>query len=324
MSLESVIGVGPKTAEKLVSGGISTVDELSVQRPQEVTSILGCSVKAAKEMINSAKELAFQDTTIYTAKEYGVKMKSLLRTFKTGSSKLDELLGGGWRTMSTYGLFGPFHTGKTQLCNTAIVNCVADGKYALFIETESNTFSSDRLIEIAKATKVDIDLDKVILYPALQVGTVYAQFRGYEFLAKKAIENNWDVGVIVVDSFCAKFRRAFSGREMFPERAQEFGRHLDFLEEMGKKFNAAILLTLQVGVTPDDAGTKGDLMRYQSEYYPYGGTLVAHNVNTWLSLNQVKGGAKSTDVYEANLADSSWLPKGSCQFIISDRGVEEF
>ena len=324
MSLESVVGVGPKTAERLIAGGISTVDELSVQRPQEVTSILGCSVKAAKEMINSAKELAFKDTNVYNIEEYKEKIDKLFYFIKTGSSRLDELLRGGYRTTSTYGFYGPFASGKSRMCYRAIIECIFLGKYALVEETESNTFNPDTFLELANALKIEVDLKKIILFPALQVGTVYAQFRGYEYLRRKAEENNWDVGLIVVDSFNSKFRRAFSGREMFPERAMELGRHIDYLEEMGKKFNAAILLTFQVGVTPDDAGTKGDLMRYQSEYYPYGGTIVAHNINTWISLNQIKGGAKSTSVYEANLADSSWLPKGSCQFIISERGIEDF
>lgn len=304
-TLESIPGIGPKTAQKLIEKGIKTVDQFSVKDPKEISLIMEVNMLKAKEMINAAKDMCFQDVNIYNAEEYGDKIKKLTYFIPTGSNELNKLLGGGWRTVSTYGLFGPFATGKTQLCNTAIVECASMGKYVLICETESNTFNKDRWVEIAKKLNLNIDLTKIIIFPALQVGTVYAQFRGYEFLKRKAEENNWDVGLIIVDSFNAKFRRAFSGREMFPERAMEFGRHIDFLEEMAKKFNAVVILTFQVGVTPDDSGTKEDLMRYQSEYYPYGGTLVSHNINTWLSLDQFKGGAKSTNVYVANLADSS-------------------
>jgi RecA/RadA recombinase len=153
---------------------------------------------------------------------------------------------------------------------------------------------------------------------------VYAQFRGYEYLWKKAVEKSWDVGLMIIDSFNAKFRRAFAGRENFPKRSEEFGRHIDYLEEFAKKFNSAVLLTFQVGVTPEGGGQQGDQMRYNIEHYPVGGTLVQHNINTWISVNQVKGGIKSNNVYEAHLVDSSYLPKATCQFQLTDKGVEDF
>lgn len=323
MSLLDVKGIGDKTVEKLSEGGIKTLEQLSVMRPDELKGILNISLKQAKEIILNAKSVSFSDMELLTAEDYETKVKNTIRFIKTGSEKLDEILGGGWRSQSTHGFYGPFSTGKTQIVDTAVVNCVADGLYALFVETETNTFNTPRLQEIAMKRGLEIDLSKVIVYPAIRIGTIFAQFKAYEFLMNQAEKNQWNVGLVAVDSFSAKFRRAYSGREMYPERAQEFGRHLDFLEEMGKKLNAAILLTFQVGVTPDDANQKGDMMRYDSQYYPYGGTLVLHNVNTWLSLNQVKGGAKSMDIYESNLVDSSYLPKASCQFIITERGVED-
>jgi RecA/RadA recombinase len=39
----------------------------------------------------------------------------------TGSTALDELLGGGIETMSITEAFGEFRTGKTQLCHTLCV-----------------------------------------------------------------------------------------------------------------------------------------------------------------------------------------------------------
>ena len=325
MSLESVSGIGPKTAERLIAGGITTIDQLSVQRPQEVASICGFSLKIAKDVINDARDKAFSNVEVYTGNEYKDKLKTTLRYFPTGSTNLDKMLGGrGWQSLSTYGLFGLFSTGKTQAINNAVVSCLSEDKYVLVEETETNTFNPSRWEEIANSRGSKIDLDKVILFPATQVGTVFAQFRGYEYLNKKALDNGWDVGLIAIDSFTAKFRRAYGGREMYPERAQEFGRHIDYLEEMAKRFNAVVLLSFQCGVTPDESGQTEDKMRYQGDFYPYGGTLVTHNINTWISLTQCKGGEKSTDVYKANLVDNSWLPKGSCQFIISDRGIEDF
>ena len=323
MSLEEVKGIGPITSEKLIEAGIKTVDELSVRRPEEIKEILGVTLKKAKEIILSAKDLAFKDFQVFTAEEYKEKEKEISRFLDTGSNKLNSLLGGGWKSQSTYGIYGPFSTGKTQLCYTAVVNCVDQGYYAFWIETEPNTVYIPRLEEIAKNRDLNLDLNKVIVIPASKIGTIFSQFRAYEFLRRKAEEEKWDVGLLVVDSFTAKFRRNYSGREMYPERAREFGRHIDYLEEFSKRFNSVVLLTFQVGVTPDAPGQREDLMRFQSEYYPYGGTLVQHNINVWLSLNQVKGGAKSMDIYELNLVDHSYLPKGSIRFMITDRGIED-
>jgi RecA/RadA recombinase len=93
---------------------------------------------------------------------------------------------------------------------------------------------------------------------------------------------------------------------------------------MAKEFNAATLLTFQVGITPEAGGQQGDQMRFNIENYPVGGTLVQHNVNVWVSVKQIKGGTKSANVYEANLVDHSFLPKGTAQFQITERGVEDF
>jgi RecA/RadA recombinase len=169
-----------------------------------------------------------------------------------------------------------------------------------------------------------MDGSKIHVWGANQVGTVYAQFRGYEYMWKKAEEKKWDVGLFVVDSFNKKFRLAFAGREMYPARAQEFGRHLDFLEEFAKHFNSATLLTFQVGVTPEGGGQKGDQMTFSIENYPVGGTLVLHNVQTWISLKKTSGGAKSADVFEANLFDHNFMPKGTIQYQITDQGVVDF
>lgn len=48
------------------------------------------------------------------------KRKNVL-FISTGSSKLDELLGGGIESQSITEVFGEFRTGKTQLCHTLAV-----------------------------------------------------------------------------------------------------------------------------------------------------------------------------------------------------------
>jgi hypothetical protein len=75
------------------------------------------------------------------------------------------------------------------------------------------------IVQISESRELNFDGKKIHIYPATKIGTVYAQFLGYKAMRDTAIKEGWDVGLIVVDSFNAKFRRAFSGREMFPERS---------------------------------------------------------------------------------------------------------
>jgi len=323
LSLEDVKNIGPTTAKKLIDAGIKTPDHLSVMRPDELKALVGFNTKQAKETIQSALDLAYRSVRIYNASEYKEYRKDTIRYISTGSNVLDEYFGGGWQSMSTNGLFGEGASGKTQMVNSAIISCVDMGLHALVEETETNTVNVDRLEEIAKSRGLNFNPELVHIYPAVNVGTVFGQFRGYIFLEKEAEKNGYDVGLITVDSFNAKFRRAYSGREMYPERAQEFGRHIDYLEEMCKKFNAAVLLTFQCGVTPDPGGELEDKMKYHGSFYPVGGTLVMHNINTWMSLQQKGGGEKSVKTYHASITDHNFLPSRSFDFVIDESGVSD-
>jgi len=292
-------------------------------RPDELKALLGFNTKQAKEAIQSALDLAYRDVKIYTGDEYDQYIKDNTRYISSGSKTFDEFMGGGWPSVSTNGLYGLQATGKTQLINTAVVSCIDAGMHVLMVETETNTINVPRLTDIANIRGYNFNPKLVHIYPARNVGTVFGQFRGYLYLQIEAEKNGWDVGLITVDSFNGKFRRAYSGREMYPERSAEFGRHIDYLEEMGKKFNACILLTFQCGVTPDPAAATQDKMKYHGEFYPVGGSLVQHNINTWLSLQQRSGGEKSEKVYHASITDHNFLPSKSFDFLIDEYGVRD-
>ena len=60
--------------------------------------------------------------TFQTASEYYRKREDIIK-ITTGSTKLDELLGGGIETGSITELFGEFRTGKTQICHMLCVTC---------------------------------------------------------------------------------------------------------------------------------------------------------------------------------------------------------
>ncbi len=56
-SILEVRGIGPASANMLAEGGITTAEELAVQKVGQVTSIKGFSAIRAKQAIDAAKEL---------------------------------------------------------------------------------------------------------------------------------------------------------------------------------------------------------------------------------------------------------------------------
>jgi len=56
-SLETIPGIGPKTAERLTEAGYSTVEDIVNATVDELAEIKGISKKSATEMIEKAKEL---------------------------------------------------------------------------------------------------------------------------------------------------------------------------------------------------------------------------------------------------------------------------
>ena len=83
-----------------------------------------------------------------TAHELGQQRKRVMK-ISTGSKQVDEVLGGGFQTMSISEVFGEFRCGKTQLSHTMSVIAQlpkdlggAEGKVA-YIDTEG-TFRPER------------------------------------------------------------------------------------------------------------------------------------------------------------------------------------
>ena len=320
-SLEDIRGVGPSTAEKLRESGVSSVEQLATMRPEELKEILKITLKAAKDIINDAKDKALNlAIPARTFSEYERHVREVVQRIPTGSSELDRLLGGGWRTEAIHQLKGEYASGKTELCHQAAVNCLKYLKRkVIYIETETATFSPKRIREMAEAIGLQIDSDNdFIIIPSAGINTPYAQFLAYERALKIKEQKNLDVGLFVVDSFNSTFREFYSGREMLPDRAREEARHLGFLDYIATKYNMAIILTAQVMDIPDAGSQLGEKAKTGHVKRSYGGNVLNHWSTYILSLNQV-----ATSEWEAVLADSNEMPRGTCRFQITPGGVRD-
>jgi len=325
IDLTDIKGIGPKTKEKLEKYDITTVEALALTSPEELKEILRISYKDSKEIIRHAKELALDTAmeikTLQDMKDYREKV---VQRISTGSTALDNILGGGIETDCITGLRGPFSTGKTQLCYQVAVNCIGDLKRLVaWIETEPGSFRPERILEIAKARGIAINMkEDFLVIPAKFITDVKKQMLAYERI-KSEIDKGVDIGLIVVDSFNKKFREFFKKRESFHERSMEMARHLGFLSILASKYNIAILLTCQVMGIPDTEKVRHVQMTESSPQAVYGGSVLKHDMTVWISLKYISGSEKTGKKWSGTVIDSSYLPKETAIFTIDSTGIRD-
>ena len=216
---------------------------------------------------------------------------------------------------------------------------------AALIETEPDTFHLDRLKQIAKERGIQgVNWGNLFIYPAKQIPTAKAQFLQYKVIQKllegtaaksEQLEKKRPDGSILIpyhkavaakapepiifiaiDSMNAKFRDGWSESQMLPIRTREFAAHFTLMEYLASTYNIAFYLTHQViaPVRPEQ-GLKMKV-KFLDEFYPVGGDYVLHSVNNWIALASVGG-----DVEQAQLYDSSYLPKNECYFKLTSAGL---
>ena len=287
--------------------------------PSEVAKILGVSVFKAKEMINEAKQLLLSTAIIVeTADEVEEFLRKNVKRISTGSKKLDEILGGGVPTMTTTALVGHAATGKTQLAFQLTANVIGSGEYAAFIETEPKVFSPERIREICAHRGLKYDPSKILVVRADKIITPQQQLLAYEAVWKKVKDEKLNLRLLVVDSFSAKFREYYAGRESMSARSQEIARHMGILQAMASQLNCAVVLTGQVMGVPDMGAQLEARMRFGAPLRPYGGEFYLHSVCYLLFLEQV-----ASDIWEATVADAPDMPRRSARFKITEGGIED-
>jgi DNA repair protein RadA len=340
-------GMTAAIALKLKNGGLVTLFDLATTREDEVAGLLECSYGDAKKLVDGAKDIVLSKMKFKTAREANADKKRRQFFIKVGSNGVNNLLGGGIPSMSILGLAGRLASGKTQICNEAMVEVVAKlwvcpecharldkgatckvcskeavKAKAVMIETEPDTFHLERLVQIAigkgykeLAAEDAVGWDNLMVCGADQIPTMRAQYMQYK-IVQKALEEDEPIVLICVDSFNAKIRGSWGKTENLPLRTRELGEHFNLIEVLTSKYNLTWILTCQVIAGPRQEQSMQSMVKFGSDSYFAGGDYLGHSVNNWLSLVQIK-----TDVYQAILFDSSYLPRGSATFTITGKGL---
>jgi len=308
-SLEDIDGVGAKIAEKLREVGYTDPMTIAVTSPAELASIAEIGEGQAQKIINAVRKM--MDIGFETAdKVLQRKIEAIKIT--TGSKSLDKLLGGGIESQAITEVYGQFASGKSQLGFTLCVTAQLPvdkgglGKNVLFIDTE-NTFSPNRIVQIAKYHKMDPEKVLKNIFVARAYNSEHQML-----LAEKANEmiEEKNIGLIIIDSLTSHFRSDFVGRGELAPRQQKLNKHLHLLQKLADAHNLAVYVTNQVMARPD--------ILFGDPTAPVGGHVLAHQATYRLYFRKGKDGTKI-----AKLMDAANLPEGECIFKITENGLTD-
>jgi DNA repair protein RadA len=309
-TVDDLPGVGPATAEKLREAGFNELLAIAVMTPSALADAAELGEAVSAKIISGAKKLAniggfVSGNTLLERRRQVLKLTS-------GTTSIDELLGGGFETQSICEVYGEFGSGKTQVGHQLAVNCLLpkeqgglDGE-VFYIDTE-DTFRPERISQMARAVGIEPD------HALERIHVARAYNSSHQMLLVDEIQRmakNIDVKMIIVDSLIAHFRAEFLGRGMLADRQQKLNRHLKELKKLADINNALVLVTNQVQANP--ASMWGDPNK------PVGGHIVGHASTFRLYLRKSKGGSRI-----ARLVDSPNLPEGEAKFFVTAEGLTD-
>ncbi|EME32481.1 DNA repair protein isoform 2 [Galdieria sulphuraria] len=296
---------------RMKEAGFHTISSIIMTTKKNLLAVKGLS----EAKVDKVRECAYKisNSSFISGLEVRERRKNLIH-ITTGSSALDELLGGGIETSSITEVFGEFRSGKTQLAHTLCVTAQlpksvngAEGRVA-YIDTE-NCFRPERIVEIAERFELDPEevLDNILVARAY---TSEHQIELLVHIAAKMVEETF--GLLIVDSATALFRVDYSGRGELSERQQKLNRFMSQLLKLSEQFNLAVFITNQVMSTPD--GSAG--MFVVDPKKPVGGHVIAHASTTRIMLRKGRGEQRVAKIY-----DSPMLAENEATFEVSSGGV---
>jgi DNA repair protein RadA len=310
--IDELPGVGEATKKKLNDIGIHTLLDLVVRTPYEVASSADLEHEKVAAAMNKARvrltEAGRLDKDYISAAELMERRKAIGR-IDTGSSALNDLLGGGIETQAMTEFFGEFASGKTNVCHTldVMVQQPKDrgglNAQTLYIDTEG-TFRPERIKQIAESRGFDVEA-------ALNGITVARAYNSahQELIVGDVgrIVREKGVGLVVLDSAVAHYRAEFLGRGTLADRQQRLNLMLHILLRTAVVNNFALVITNQVLASPDTF--------YGNPIHAAGGHIVGHMSTYRIYVR------KASKHRLARMVDSPYQEESDVPFALSEMGV---
>lgn len=305
MSLSSLPGVGPATAEKLSGSGFDNLMAIAVATVGEIVEATGLTENAARKVIQAAR--ASMDMGFMSGEEVMAK-RAQVKKIPTYCESFDQLLEGGFETRAITECFGQYGSGKTQVGHLLAVTVQKDDPTAVvvYIDTE-NTFRPERIIQFAKGQGLDPDM----ILKNIKVAKAYNSDHQM-ILAEKVedlIKDGLNVKLVVVDSLTAHFRAEFVGRGTLADRQQKLNKHMHILAKLADMYNLTVYVTNQVMAKPDTF--------FGDPTEAIGGNIVGHNSTFRIYLRKGKKGSRV-----AKLVDAPNIPDGEAAFFVTEGGLD--
>jgi DNA repair protein RadA len=243
---------------------------------------------------------------------------------QTGSTKLDELIGGGYKMGEITELASLWGLAKTTLCITAMATCWQQYKSpSIYCHTEiQQPFDIDFPKRLAAARGItDWDVEKNLYYikPISSDEQMWAA-RNADSMIKRT-----DAKLYVVDSLGGHFRAEYPGQGWLATRQQLIRKYLMYLSRLASIFNIAVIVTNQVHADPQSSAQIPTLGHI---HHNVGKILIIRNVGGAKQGGQYKGvqsikSIHDTGMREVTLYKALGLPPRACLIQITDSGVTD-
>ena len=339
--LETLPGVGPATADKLVEAGFESYQSIAVASPAELSNTADIGESTASDIINAARDAA--DIGGFESGAAVLERREQIGKLTWNVPEVDELLGGGVETQSITEVYGEFGAGKSQVTHQLSVNVQLPTEYgglrgsAIFVDSE-DTFRPERIdqmvrglpedaIEAAMVTHgvaeegeadpTDEDaledltaamLDNIHVAKAFNSNHQILLAEKAQELAGESQDDEFPVRLLCVDSLTAHFRAEYVGRGQLADRQQKLNKHLHDLMRVGDLNNTAVVVTNQVASNPDSF--------FGDPTQPIGGNILGHTSTFRMYLRKSKGNKRIV-----KLVDAPNLPDGEGVMRVEEDGL---
>ena len=309
--LSQIKGINARQIKLLQDNGISTAEALAMSPGSTVANIDGLGDKTAKKLIWNARN-ALGMTDFIQAKDIDENVEFIT----TGSSGLNQILGGGFQTGKLTEVYGPFKSGKTALAHTISVTSQLSVKNGglntsvAYVDTE-NTFSKEKIKRIAKRFGLNPNETLSRIFHA----RIYSSDHQSQMIQKaETLCKTRGVRLIIIDSLMALLRAEYVGIGQLAPRQALLNNIIHTLSRIAETYNCAVLLTNQVAVK---------MMGMFSTNDAIGGNIVAHGCH-FRVMFKTKGFSSNNSLKRrAVIVDAPDLPPSECEFFITGAGVAD-
>ena len=243
---------------------------------------------------------------------YSIETKKIRLT--TGSSKIDNLLGGGIESGIITELFGENGSGKTQVCHTLCVTCQfptdlgGAAGCVLYIDTQG-TFRTSKIIQICDR----FGMDATDALDNISIARAYSSDYQIKLLDEaQEMMSIAKYGLIIVDSVTALFRSEYgSNKSEIESRQEKLNKFLRQLQKIVDIYGVVCVITNQVEECDNN-------LNCSKLVKPIGGNLIGHAAHTRLSLRRAAKNTRICKVYKC-----ATLPEAEEKFAITDSGIDD-